>query len=72
MITLAHTAIVSKFSEIITAMQAVPGPLSQAVVNNAPAVETVYQKIVQGLVLLKTEMPSALGILITYQDADGD
>jgi predicted lipoprotein len=66
------TAIVSKFSEIITAMQAVPGPLSQAVVNNAPAVETVYQKIVQGLVLLKTEMPSAIGILITYQDADGD
>jgi hypothetical protein len=32
----------------------------------------VYQKIVQGLVLLKTELPSALGILITYQDADGD
>jgi len=66
------TAIVAKFAEIIAAMQALPGPLSQAVVSNAASVETVYQKIVQGLVLLKTEMPSALGILITYQDADGD
>jgi hypothetical protein len=46
--------------------------LANAVVNNSSPVNTAYLKIVQALVLLKTDMPSALGILITYQDNDGD
>lgn len=65
-------AIKSKLDEVETALQNIPGPLSDAVVNNQPPVETAYTKILEGLVLLKTDMPSALGVLITYQDSDGD
>lgn len=62
----------NKFVEIITALQNVTGPLSDAVVTNPAQVEIVYTKILEGLILLKTDMPSALGVLITYQDNDGD
>lgn len=70
--TALSVAIKNKFGEIITALQAISGTLDIAVVNNASIVNVAYQKIVECLVLLKTEMPSALGILITYQDSDGD
>lgn len=70
--TALSVAIKNKFGEIIAALQAIPGPLSDAVVNNDVPVETAYTKILECLVMLKTELPSALGILITYQDSDGD
>jgi hypothetical protein len=38
---------------------------------NGPA-ETAYNEVRNMVVYLKTDMPSALGILITYQDNDGD
>lgn len=47
-------------------------PLSAALTNNTAAVNTAYTELVKLLVLLKTDTPSALGIVITYQDGDGD
>lgn len=70
--TALSVAIKNKLDEIITALQNIPGPLSDAVVNNTTTVDYAYTKLMQGLVLLKTDFPSALGVLITYGDNDGD
>jgi uncharacterized protein len=50
----------------------VANPLSGTVITNPAAVETAYKELVKLLVLLKTDMPSSLGVAITYQDSDGD
>ena len=38
----------------------------------ADKVEAAYNEIQKLVILLKTDMASALSILITYTDADGD
>ena len=48
------------------------GPLSSEVISNKTQVEQVYAELQKTIVLLKVEMPSALSILINYQDTDGD
>ncbi len=55
-----------------TKLQAINSPISQAVVNNSTLVDEFYTEAVALVVLLKTDMPSALSVLITYQDNDGD
>ena len=67
-----NDAIKFRLSEAKTALDNMPDDFGDAVVNNSTTVNDAYLKIVQLLVLLKTDMPSALGILITYQDNDGD
>lgn len=67
-----NDAIKLRLSEVKTALDNMPNDLGDAVVNNTTPVNDAYLKITQALVLLKTDMPSALGILITYQDNDGD
>lgn len=62
----------TRLAEAKTALDNMPNDLGDAVVNNASPVDNAYQKLVQLLVLLKTDLPSSLGILITYQDNDGD
>ena len=65
-------AIKTQLDLAITALQNVPDPLSETVVSNQTIVNTAYTEIQKGVVLLKTDMPSALSVLITYQDGDGD
>lgn len=48
------------------------GPLSEEVVTNSEAVNEVYDEMQKLIVSLKVEVPSALSVLITYQDSDGD
>jgi predicted lipoprotein len=67
-----NDVIKTRLTDVKIALDAMPDDLANAVVNNSSPVNTAYLKIVQALVLLKTDMPSALGILITYQDNDGD
>jgi predicted lipoprotein len=67
-----HDALKSRLADVRMALDAIPNDLGDAVVNNSTPVNDAYLKIVQALVLLKTDMPSSLGILITYQDNDGD
>ena len=59
-------------ADTIAAVNAIPEPLSDAVVNQAPTVENAYNEIQKLVVMLKSDMASALSILITYTDADGD
>lgn len=53
-------------------LTALPDPLSAHVVSDKALMEAAYKELVQLLVYLKTDLPSALGVVITYQDGDGD
>lgn len=62
----------NQFSIARTKLTEVGNPLSDKVLTSPAAVETAYKELVKLLVLLKTDMPSSLGVAITYQDSDGD
>jgi predicted lipoprotein len=49
-----------------------PNTMAMAVDANAAEVDEIYQSLQQTIATLKVDMPSALSILITYQDSDGD
>jgi hypothetical protein len=40
--------------------------------NNVNDLDELYNLIAGNVVYLKTDMTSAFGVLITYQDSDGD
>lgn len=65
-------AIIAQFQKAIAALKLVPDPLSEAVTNNYSIVDEAYNEIQKAIVLIKTDMTSAMGIQITYQDSDGD
>lgn len=65
-----NDVIKAQFDATIGALQAVSDPFS-AKVSSAEAA-TAYTQVQKLLVLLKTDMPSALGVMITYNDNDGD
>jgi predicted lipoprotein len=66
------TTIKNQFTSAITKLQLVPDPLSSSIQNNTTAVDAAYVELQKLVVLLKTDMPSEMGILITYVDNDGD
>ncbi|MBN31757.1 MAG: hypothetical protein CL845_07195 [Crocinitomicaceae bacterium] len=47
-------------------------PLSDFVVENQPAAIDVYSELQSLVILFKVDMMSALGVIVTYQDTDGD
>lgn len=65
-------AIKNQFSIARQKLTTLSEPLTAELVNNKAAVNDAYNELVKLLVLLKTDAPSALGIVITYQDGDGD
>ncbi len=48
------------------------GNFSEMITANPAQFETLYQHIFQLTVLIKVDMPSAYGVMITYEDNDGD
>jgi uncharacterized protein len=54
------------------ALSAIPDPLHDAVLSNPAVVEAAHTQIQKLVVLLKADMASTLGILISYVDNDGD
>jgi hypothetical protein len=54
------------------ALAALPEPLDEAVVTDPAPVEAAHTALQRFLIGFKVDLPSALGILITYQDNDGD
>jgi len=69
---LLSDAINSQFVIAKQKLNLVGSPLSNEVLSNASVVDAAYVELVKLLVLLKTDMPSNLGVIITYQDGDGD
>ncbi|MCU0360120.1 MAG: imelysin family protein [Bacteroidia bacterium] len=66
------SAITKQFAVAFSKLNAIASPLSQQVLSNPSHVDAAYVELVKLLVLLKTDMPSSLGVVITYQDGDGD
>ncbi|GAB5539322.1 MAG: imelysin family protein [Salibacteraceae bacterium] len=67
---LLSTAIVELMDEIEQELQG--KDLAHKITNDPSSLESLYNKTQQLVVLLKTDMPSQLGVQITYQDNDGD
>lgn len=67
-----NTTIQTRFSNILTKIDAFGGTLESEMSSNATGLEELYQLIAGQVVYLKTDMTSSFGILITYQDNDGD
>lgn len=64
--------VLSQFDVVVDKLKAIPAPLSDALVNNKPAVEDASREIQTLLTLIKTDVVSALGVQISYVDNDGD
>ncbi len=70
--TTLNAAIKSQFTLVKTKLMAINGSLSEQISSNPNLVDAAYFELVKLLVLLKTDLPSNLGVIITYQDGDGD
>ena len=62
----------NKIATINTKLNGLNDPLSNEVTTNTSAVIDTYQQMQMLVAYLKVDMTSALGVLITYQDNDGD
>ncbi len=67
-----NNAVLAQFDIALTALNAIPKPLSAAFVNNPVLVEGAYKQVQKLLTLIKTDVASATAVQITYQDNDGD
>ena len=66
------TAIQDQWKAATTAVEALPAPLATTVVTDQQACLDAYAELQQMVVLYKVDMMSCLGVLVTYQDNDGD
>lgn len=64
-------AIKAQFTLVGNKLQLIPDPLSGTILTNSAVVDNAYIEIQKAYVLLKTDMPSAMGLTID-QDPDGD
>ncbi|QHT65436.1 imelysin family protein [Rhodocytophaga rosea] len=67
-----NTEVLSQFDVAINKLKAIPDPLSIAFTQHKDQVDTAYKEIQTLLTLIKTDVASATGVRITYQDSDGD
>lgn len=67
-----NTTINSNFSSILSKIDSFSTTFESAMGSNPTGLEELYQLLAGQVVYLKTDMTSSFGILITYQDNDGD
>ena len=67
-----NETILNRFTNIESMMETIPDPLSESIINEPSMLNELYNELVKQVVSLKTDMPSAMGVLISYQDNDGD
>lgn len=65
-------AINDQFATTLAALEAIEGPLETAVENDLPQVETAIDETLSLLVLLNVDVTANLGIILTFNDNDGD
>lgn len=70
--TLLADAIDGHFQAIIDALSNVPDPMDETLVSNKPVVDEAHNQMQMLTPMIKSEMTSALGVRISYQDTDGD
>ena len=66
------TQILNQFDAILSKSQSINGTFGQAITAESQKMEDLYLLLSQQVVNIKTDMTSAFGVLITYQDNDGD
>lgn len=66
------TAIETLFDEALAKNEAISPTLNSAILASPGSVEELHTTLQNLVVLLKTDMPSYLGVQITYQSNDGD
>lgn len=62
----------AEFQTVYSKLNAITPPLQTAVVDNPQAVQGLYDELVNLIVLIKVDMASQIGVLITIGDNDGD
>ncbi|MDN5211518.1 imelysin family protein [Fulvivirgaceae bacterium BMA12] len=62
----------TQFDSAIEATEAISLPLTDALTQEKDKVELAFEKAQQLVILLKTDMMSSLGLLVTFSDNDGD
>jgi uncharacterized protein len=62
----------AQFDALDAALDGVGGPLAQAVTDDAPAVQAVHGAYAALRITVSTELVSALGVTVSFSDADGD
>lgn len=67
-----HNDIVAQIQSSKEAVMLLNDPLSEFVLTNQETCVSVYTELQALVVLFKVDMMSSLGVLITYQDNDGD
>lgn len=67
-----EATIESQISSIITKLNTHSTPLSEEVITKSSDVLATYQEMQKLVPLIKVDLTSALGVLVTYQDNDGD
>lgn len=66
------TEIIAGFDEIDAILKNIDEDLAAEIASNSSELEDLYAAVQNLIVLLKVDMPSQLGVQITYQDNDGD
>jgi predicted lipoprotein len=67
-----NQTIKTQMVSIDSKLNSITDPLPQAIQNQNALLNETYQEIQKLIVYWKVDMPSRLGVLITYQDNDGD
>jgi uncharacterized protein len=67
-----ETRVREHFNVALAAARAIPGPLETAVVDARPSLEKAYEAIRALEILFKVDLPSTLGVTITFSSTDGD
>lgn len=65
-------AIKARFAAARAALEDLEDPLSATVASEPGKLDKAYEELQRTVVLIKTDMPSAMSVSITYQDGDGD
>lgn len=70
--TSLNNDVLAQFDAAISALRAIPNPLSASFTTNATSIDAAYKEIQKLLTLLKTDVASATAVQITFMDNDGD
>ncbi|MBL7699426.1 MAG: imelysin family protein [Chitinophagaceae bacterium] len=64
--------VLAQFDVVAAKLDAIPDPLAESFLTEGNKIEDAYKEIQKLLTLLKTDVPSATGVQITFMDNDGD
>ncbi len=67
-----NDAINAQFDKIIALLEEIGDPLRTQVVDNNAKAKEIFNEMQALAIMLKVDMPAAIGTLITYSDNDGD